>query len=197
MTQPIQEPTVPRALAGSRWNENQLYRRPVPRVETTYPSFVGFKTSTLTLTSGNSGRLNWDQWAIYDNTVFDAGTISGGDLTDIELLVDGVYAIHCHAYWDTQPASGFGGILMIHDHTDIFEPSICQGVTYPTNFHVQGAMSFQIVRYLPPEFQNADPPMADRLEFWAIQNSGVSRDIDQAFCEIFYLGPRSDESPVS
>lgn len=30
MTQPIQEPTVNRALARSTWNENQLYRRPAP-----------------------------------------------------------------------------------------------------------------------------------------------------------------------
>ena len=158
------------------------------------PGFHAHKESTLTVVSGTESRLEWDEWIIDDTAVFEEGTLSGSDLTDIKLMQAGWYAIHCWANWSSLslPASGFAGIEMIHDNSDITEPSMIQGHNYPDNFALTSSMSFQITRSFPIEFMQTQTfAYVDRLEFWVIQNSGVDRTLNDAYCNIAYLGTRA------
>jgi len=155
------------------------------------PGFHAYKNSTLTLTTGNAGQLNWDSWLIDDAATFEEGTLSGPDLTDVKLMLPGWYAISCWASWATEPTAGFGGITMIHDDVDISEPRDAQGVTYPMNWPSQAAMQFAAIRYFPTDFtQTQTFAWVNRLEFWAIHNHGSNRDINNAYLDIAYLGAR-------
>lgn len=200
MTRPIFEPTLPRVDAELGYGRDQLFRRPAPQGGSLIPGFHAHKESTLVLTNGNDGRLNWDEWIIDDDTVFQAGVLTGSDLTEIKLMLPGWYAVHCWATWSADPASGFGGISMLHDDTDIAEARQAMGLTYPVNFATAPTMTFQIVRYFPPDFTSAKPlnfAFVDRLEFWVVQNSGVNRTINEAYCNIAFLGPRNSTTPSS
>ena len=192
MTRPIYEPSLTRTDAQLGFGSDQLFRRPAPRSEAEIPGFHGYMTEDITLVTGTDARLEWDFWIIDDTTVFDVDT-SGGDATDVYLLLDGWYSIDVWAGFTTLPATGFAGIMMIHDDTDIFGPSESQGVTYPLNFHLDTALKFTKVAYFPPDFLTQDPPSfawADRLEFWVVQNAGINRTITWAYCNIGYLGVR-------
>lgn len=198
MTRPIYEPSLPRTDAVLGYGSDQLFRRPAPVNAYIIPGFHAYKNSTLTLTTGNDGRLNWDDWIIDDADVFAAGALSGSDLTEIKLLLPGWYAIHCWASWSAEPATGFAGIAMIHDDTDISEPRQAMGMTYPLNFNTAPTMTFQIVRNFPADFTQVQTfAFVNRLEFWVVQNSGVNRTIANAYCNIAYLGPRDETAPSS
>lgn len=60
MTQPIQEPTTPRAVSRLTWGENQLFRRPGPQVgiATTSAYFDGFRSNG---TGFNVANDSWEQ----------------------------------------------------------------------------------------------------------------------------------------
>lgn len=201
MTRPIYEPTPARYDAYNDFGNQQLFRRPAPTSEgATIPGFHGYMTEDLVLTTGNDGQLAWDFWVNDDDTIFEAGTITGGDATDVVLLVDGWYSIDVWAGFTTAPTTGFAGIMMIHDDTDIFGPSESQGVTYPLNFHLDTVLKFTKVAYFPPDFLTQVPPnfaWADRLEFWVVQNHGSNRTITWAYCNIGFLGPRQTGSESS
>lgn len=194
MTRPIYEPTPARKDSYLEFQTDQLFRRPAPPAsEATIPGFHGWMTEDLVLTTGNDGQLAWDFWIIDDGSIFDATTITGGDATDVTLLIDGWYSIDCWALFSSAPATGFAGIMMIHDDTDVLAPAESQGVTYPLNFHLDTALKFTKVAYFPPVFLTQDPPSfawADRLEFWVVQNAGINRTITAAYLNIGFLGPR-------
>lgn len=193
MTRPIYEPSLQRTDARLGYGSAQLFRRPAPSSTPSIPGFHAYMTEDLVLTSGNDGRLEFDFWINDDDTVFEAGVISGGDVTDVKLLLDGWYSVKCWAGFTSDPASGFAGIMMLHDDTDISASPEMQGVTYPVNFHTQATMTFSETSYYPPVFLTQDPPnftWADRLEFWVVQNSGVSRTVTWAYLVIGYLGER-------
>lgn len=157
------------------------------------PGYHAEMTTDLTLASGNDGQLKFDQWTNDNASIFEDGTLSGGRLTDVKLLVAGWYSVKCWIQFTTDPASGFAGIMMIHDDTDITAPSEMQGVTYPVNFHLSPAVTFSTVAYYPPVYQVQAVPnfaWADRLEFWAVHNAGVNRTITWAYLVIGYLGAR-------
>lgn len=200
MTRPIYEPSLTRTDAVLGYGSDQLFRRPAPVNAYTIPGFHAYMTEDLVLTTGNDGRLEFDFWINDDATVFEAGTLSGGDVTDVKLLLDGWYSVKCWAGFSNDPATGFAGIMMIHDDTDISSPPEMQGVTYPVNFHTQGAMMFSQTSCYPPEFLTQEPPSfawADRLEFWVVQNAGINRTITWAYLVIAYLGPRDETAPSS
>lgn len=192
MTRPIYEPSLPRTDRALGFSSDQLFRRPAPTGgANVIPGFHGYKTEDLVLTTGNDGRLEWDFWDIDDPTVFAVGTITGGDATEVKLLLEGWYAIHCWAGFTSDPATGFAGIMMIDDDTDIIESPKMMGVTYPVNFHLNCVLTFQIVRYYRPVFTTQQPPSfawANNLEFWVVQNAGINRTITWAYCNIGYLG---------
>ena len=157
------------------------------------PGFHGYKDSALVLSTGNAGQLAWDSWLIDDPTVFEEGTLSGGDLTDFELLLPGWYAISCWAEWSgvAEPTTGFAGIAMIHDDTDISEPRNAQGVTYPMNWPFGAAMKYTDIRYFPTDFtQTQTFGFVNRLEFWVIHNHGSNRTLNNAYVDVAYLGDR-------
>jgi hypothetical protein len=192
MTRPIYEPSLTRTDRALGFGNDQLFRRPAPQGgDSVIPVFTGWRTSNVTMVSGTETNLNWQFWNIEDTTVFDTDN-SGGEAIAVYCLLDGWYSINVWINFTSIPASGFAGIMMIHDDTDIFEPAAVMGVTFPTNFSLDVVPTFQIVRYFPPLFQTQEPPSfawADRLKFRAVQNAGVNRTLTQAYCNIGYLGP--------
>ena len=193
MTRPIFEPSLQRKDASLDYGQQQLFRRPAPVSTATIPGFHGYKDSNTTVTTGNASRINWDLWTIDDDTVFEQGTLSGGDLTDVKLLADGWYSLSCWAQWASDPTTGFAGIQMIHDDTDISEPSNAMGMTYPLNFATAPAMKYADIRCFPIDFTQVQSfTFVDRLEFWVVHNHGSNRTLQNAYCEISYLGPRSN-----
>lgn len=192
MTAPVQEPTPGREVSGLGYGSRQLFRRPAPVAgEATIPGFHGYKNTNTTCTTGVAERINWDLWTIDDLTVFDAGTVSGGDLQDIELLMEGWYSLSCWAQWSTAPTTGFSGIQMIHDDSDISEPTNAMGFTYPLNFTQAPALKYADIRCFPIDFTQAQSfAFVDRLEFWVVHNHGSNRTLQNAYCQIAYLGLR-------
>lgn len=201
MTRPIYEPSLPRTDAVLGYGSDQLFRRPAPVSAYIIPGFHAYKNSNLTMVTGTNDQLRWDDWINDDVTIFEAGALSGSDLTEVKLLVEGWYSVLCWIHFSSPPTAGFAGITMIHDDTDITEPrAAAMGVTYPMNWSDNATVNFEVVRYFPPVFQTQDPPnftWVDRLEFWAIQNHGSNRTLDNAFMEIAYLGPRDETAPSS
>lgn len=175
--------------AHHAWDHTPGGEDPIPTLS--LPGFHGFRNSTITCSSGSDSQISWDSWKIDDATYFTEGTLSGGKLTDFKLNLAGWYAISCKAWWAADPASGFAGIAMIHDDTDISEARDAQGLTYPVNFSSAPAIKFSDVRYFPTDYtQTQTLAWVDRLEFWIVQNSGVNRTLNNAYVDVVYLGPR-------
>jgi hypothetical protein len=200
VTQPVQEPLTQRSISKLNWDTNQLYRRPTPSSESGIPGFHAYRESTLTMVTGVNAQINFDYWINDDDSIFEAGALAAGDLTEVKLLVEGWYSVFAWIHFSTQPTAGFSGINLVHDDTDIFENrSSAQGVVYPMNWTDQAAIVFSLTRYWPPVFLTQEPPnfsWVDRCEMWAIHNHGTNRTLDGAFLEFGYLGPR-ESTPTS
>ena len=201
MSKPIYEPTLPRTDAELGYGRDQLFRRPAPAPQggSLIPGFHARKTTNLTVPTANDQRINWDEWTIDGGTTyFQAGTIVAGALTDVLLNAAGWYAIFCYGVWLADPASGFGGIRMLDDDTDIAEEPKAMGLTFPVGFSTDVAMTYQAVRCYPADFTQVQTfAFVNRFEFWVVQNSGVNRTLDSAYCNIAFLGPRDTATPSS
>lgn len=105
MTQPIQEPTVNRALAGSKWNENQLYRRPSPdpcpcALQTAIANDSTTGSGTGTVATNTLTSIFFDQVFIGAGVTAIRQTATGSPgITPLELIADGWWLFYLDFDW--------------------------------------------------------------------------------------------------
>jgi hypothetical protein len=137
-------------------------------------------------------------WENEDSSTFLENT-PGGVLTRVSFLAQGVYTISGGVYWDDTSADMYRGVLMLDDSgtsgnwTSVGSPSMgmfasrydSEQFTYPQTFSV--TRKYPLLGVTAGDLLPAG--VYGRVTMRVMQLSGIAKDLNAAWLDIFYLGP--------